>query len=150
MTRSVRVPVQRLQHYPAEWPLPEYATMGSAAVDLRNAGERFELPPGGRRLVPTGLAIGLPPGFEAQVRPRSGLAIRRGIGIINAPGTIDSDYRGEIRVPLINHDAEVQEIEHGERIAQLLVAPVVAIEWEARLVLPETERGTGGFGSTGR
>jgi dUTP pyrophosphatase len=146
---AVRVAVQRLPHYPAEWPLPEYATPGSAAVDLRNAGEGFVLPPGGRRLVPTGLAVALPPGFEAQVRPRSGLAIRRGIGIINAPGTIDSDYRGEIQVPLINHDPSAQEIGHGERIAQLLLAPVVAIEWNLRVALPETERGTGGFGSTG-
>jgi dUTP pyrophosphatase len=150
VTRAIRVPVQRLPHYPAEWSLPEYATPGSAAMDLRNAGEQFELPPGGRRLVPTGLAIALPDGFEAQVRPRSGLAIRRGIGIINAPGTIDSDYRGEILVPLINHDAERQEIGHGERIAQLLVAAVVGVEWESRRTLPETGRGSGGFGSTGR
>jgi dUTP pyrophosphatase len=149
MTETIRVPVQRLPHYPADWPLPAYATPGSAAVDLRNAGERFVLAPGGRRLVPTGLAIALPAGFEAQVRPRSGLAIRRGIGIINSPGTIDSDYRGEVQVPLINHDSEPQEIGRGERIAQLVVAAVVTIVWDPRGDLPETERGTGGFGSTG-
>jgi len=148
--RSVKVRVRRLENYPASWPLPEYATPGSAAVDLRNAGPGITLPPGGRHLVPTGLAIALPGGLEAQVRPRSGLAIRRGLGIVNAPGTIDSDYRGEIRVPIINHDAEPQRIEHGERIAQLLIAPVVRIDWDPVAELPGTERGDGGFGSTGR
>lgn len=150
MTGVIRVQVQRLPHYPAEWSLPEYATPGSAAVDLRNAGERVLLAPGGRRLIPTGLAMALPAGWEAQVRPRSGLAIHRGIGIINAPGTIDSDYRGEIMVPLINHDSSPQEVGHGERIAQLLVAPVGRIDWESRDLLPESERGAGGFGSTGK
>lgn len=142
--------VRRLEHYPADWPLPEYATPGSAAVDLRNAGPAVTLPPGGRHLVPTGLALALPEGTEAQVRPRSGLAIRRGLGIINAPGTIDSDYRGEVRVPMINHDTAPQELAHGERIAQLVLARVVRIEWEPAAALPETERGSGGFGSTGR
>lgn len=145
-----RVLVRRLPNYPSEWPLPGYATPGSAAVDLRNAGPSVTLGPGERQLVPTGLAVALPTGTEAQVRPRSGLAIRRGLGIINAPGTIDSDYRGEIQVPMINHDGSAQEIEHGERIAQLVVARVVQIEWEPAEVLPETERGAGGFGSTGR
>lgn len=147
---AVRVRVRRLESYPEEWPLPEYATPGSAAVDLRNAGPTVTLPPGGRYLVPTGLAVALPEGTEAQVRPRSGLAIRRGIGIINSPGTIDSDYRGELRVPLINHDTEPQEIGHGERVAQMLIGRVVRIEWEAVADLPESERGDGGFGSTGR
>lgn len=142
--------VRRLDNYPPDWPLPEYATTGSAAVDLRNAGPSFALAPGERRLVPTGLAVALPEGTEAQVRPRSGLAVRRGIGLINSPGTIDSDYRGEVRVPLINHDREPQEIEHGERIAQLVLARVIRIEWKAVQSLPETERGVGGFGSTGR
>jgi alanine dehydrogenase len=104
----------------------------------------------GRRLVPTGLAIALPPGMEAQIRPRSGLALKRGVSIINTPCTIDSDYRGEIRIPLINLDTEPQLIEHGERIAQLLVAPVVRIEWQPASSLPPSERGEGGFGSTGR
>jgi dUTP pyrophosphatase len=146
----VRVLVRQLENYPAEWALPAYATPGSAAVDLRNAGESFTLAPLGRRLVPTGLAIALPPHTEAQIRPRSGLAIKRGISIINTPCTIDSDYRGEIRIPLINLDAEPQLIEHGERIAQLLVATVLRIEWQPAADLPASERGAGGFGSTGR
>jgi len=149
VTDTVRVAIRRLPHFPADWPLPGYATAGAAAVDLRNAGETFTLPPGGRRLVPTGLAIALPDGTEAQVRPRSGLAVHRGIGIINAPGTIDSDYRGEVQVPMINHDRAPQEIRHGERIAQLVVARVVAIEWTEAMTLPESGRGDGGFGSTG-
>lgn len=147
---SANVLVQRLENYPAAWALPGYATPGSAAVDLRNAGEAFTLPPLGRRLVPTGLAIALPPGTEAQIRPRSGLALQRGITIINTPCTIDSDYRGEIRIPLINLDAAPQVIEHGERVAQMLVAQVVRIEWAAADALPESERGGNGFGSTGR
>jgi dUTP pyrophosphatase len=146
----VQVLVHRLQNYPADWPLPTYATPGSAAVDLRNAGPALVLASLGRSLVPTGLAIALPEGMEAQIRPRSGLALHRGIGIINSPCTIDSDYRGEIRVPLINLDGESQEIAHGERIAQLLLARVIHIEWEPADTLPETARGTGGFGSTGR
>jgi dUTP pyrophosphatase len=147
---SIRILVQRLDNYPADWPLPGYATDGSAAVDLRNAGPAITIPPLGRVLVPTGLAIALPHGVEAQVRPRSGLAIRQGIGILNAPGTIDSDYRGEIGVPLINFDAETQSVAHGERIAQLLVAYVPKILWEPVAALPTSGRGTGGFGSTGR
>jgi len=147
---AVKVLVQRLQNYPAEWSLPAYATPGSAAVDLRNAGETVTLAPLERRLVPTGLAIALPAELEAQIRPRSGLALRRGISIINTPCTIDSDYRGEIRIPLINLDGQPQVVEHGERIAQLLVAEVVRIEWESAARLPDSERGAGGFGSTGR
>jgi dUTP pyrophosphatase len=150
VTDSVRVAIRRLPHYPPDWPLPEYATPGSAAMDLRNAGETFTLAAGERRLTPTGLALALPEGMEAQVRPRSGLAIHRGIGIINSPGTIDSDYRGEVKVPIINHDPGPQEVAHVERIAQLLVARVVRIEWEDRQELPESVRGAGGFGSTGR
>src|SRR5690606_31319476 len=113
--------VVRLDHYPADWPLPGYATPGAAAVDLRNAGPAFTLEPFERRLVPTGLAIALPEGLEAQIRPRSGLALRRGITIVNTPCTIDSDYRGEIRIPLMNVDREPQHIESGERIAQMLL-----------------------------
>ena len=150
MSDTVRVLVKRLAHFPAGWELPSYATAGSAAVDLRHAGDTVTLAPGERYLAPTGLAVALPAGWEAQVRPRSGLSIRRGIGVINAPGTIDSDYRGEIRVPLVNHDSAPQAIDHGERIAQLLVAPVPRLEWAEVDVLPDSERGTGGFGSTGR
>jgi len=147
---SVSVLVQRLDNYPADWPLPAYATAGSAAVDLRNAGPTLTLPPLGRQLVPTGLAIALPPGFEAQIRPRSGLALKRGISIVNTPCTIDSDYRGEVRIPLVNLDGAPQEVAHGERIAQLLVLPVPRIEWQDVPALPESERGAGGFVSTGR
>ncbi len=134
-----------------DWPLPEYATPGSAGVDLRNAGPEVVIPPLGRVLIPTGLSIALPIGTEAQVRPRSGLAFRRGIGIPNAPGTIDSDYRGELCVPLINYDGEAQCIAHGERIAQLVLAKVERIAWEPVAELPaDSVRGDGGFGSTGR
>lgn len=150
MDEAVRVLVRRLAHWPAEWTLPAYATPGSAAVDLRNAGATLVLPPLGRQLVPTGLAIALPRGTEAQIRPRSGLALHRGISIVNTPCTIDSDYRGEIRIPLINLDASPQEVAHGERIAQMLIAKVIRIAWEAAEVLPASERGEGGFGSTGR
>lgn len=145
----VRVQIRRLENYPAEWPLPTYATPGSAAVDLRNAGPTVVIPPLGRVLVPTGLAIALPEGMEAQIRPRSGLAWRRGISIVNTPCTIDSDYRGEIRIPFINFDSEPQTLEAGERVAQLLVARVVRIDWEPVDALPDSERGSGGFGSTG-
>ncbi len=147
---AITVLVKRLDNYPADWPLPAYATPGSAAVDLRNAGPAVTLPPLGRHLVPTGLAIALPLGTEAQIRPRSGLALMRGLSIVNTPCTLDSDYRGEIRIPMINLDREPQEIAHGERIAQLLVATVLRLDWQPTPELPESERGTGGFGSTGR
>ncbi len=147
---SVSVLIQRLDNYPRDWPLPAYATEGSAAVDLRNAGPTVTLAPLGRQLVPTGLAIALPEGFEAQIRPRSGLALRRGISIANTPCTIDSDYRGEIRIPIVNLDGAPQEIAHGERIAQMLVTRVPRIAWEEVPELPASARGAGGFGSTGR
>lgn len=150
MAEQATVLVRRLENYPADWGLPAYATPGSAAVDLRNAGPTLTLGPGERQLVPTGLAVALPDGMEAQVRPRSGLAIRRGLGLINSPGTIDSDYRGEIQIPLINHDREAQDVDHGERVAQLVLARVVQVAWSETDALPETTRGAGGFGSTGR
>ena len=149
-TEAVRVRIRRLENYPAAWALPTYATAGSAAVDLRNAGPPITLASLQRMLIPTGLAIALPEGSEAQIRPRSGLALRQGVSIVNTPCTIDSDYRGEIRIPLINLDREPQRVDHGERIAQLLVARVMRIEWEPADTLPETARGAGGFGSTGR
>ena len=142
--------IQRLDNYPPDWPLPAYATEGSAAVDVRNAGPTVTLAPLARELVPTGLAIALPAGFEAQIRPRSGLALRRGLSIANTPCTIDSDYRGEIRIPMVNLDAAPQKIAHGERIAQLLVLPVPRLAWEEVAELPPSGRGAGGFGSTGR
>ncbi|MGH7461837.1 MAG: dUTP diphosphatase [Longimicrobiales bacterium] len=147
---TIRVPIRRLENFPADWPLPAYATEGSAAVDLRNAGPAVTLPPLGRALIPTGLAFALPDDLEAQIRPRSGLALHRGISIINTPCTIDSDYRGELRIPLINFDAAPQEIAHGERIAQLLLGRVLRIQWQDVADLPASGRGMGGFGSTGR
>ena len=147
---AIEVLVQRLSNYPDDWALPEYATSGSAAVDLRNAGETVTLEPLQRVLIPTGLAIALPEGTEAQIRPRSGLALRHGISIINTPCTIDSDYRGEIRIPLINLDREPQTLQHGERVAQLLAAAVLRIDWKTADELPRSGRGAGGFGSTGR
>lgn len=131
-------------------PLPAYATPLSAGMDLRaNLAEPLMLAPLERRLVPTGLSVALPPGYEAQVRPRSGLALKKGIGIVNAPGTIDADYRGEIGVVLVNLSAEPFVVEDGERIAQLVVARHETVEWETADALDETERGAGGFGHTG-
>lgn len=146
----MNVLVQRLSNFPAEWDLPAYGTDGSAAVDLQNAGPTITLAPMERQLFSTGLAIALPPDMEAQIRPRSGLAFKRGISIVNTPCTIDADYRGELRIPLINFDREPQEIAHGERIAQMLIATVVRISWELSAELPASGRGAGGFGSTGR
>ena len=130
-------------------PLPGYATDGAAGLDLM-AVEPHRMLPGERRLVRTGFSIALPPGCEGQIRPRSGLAARLGLTVLNAPGTIDPDYRGEIKVLLVNLGSEPVDIEPGDRIAQLVVAPfgkVSAVEVE---VLPDTSRGAGGFGSTGR
>ena len=146
---EVRVAIRRLDHFPGDWELPSYATPGAAAVDLRNAGPDIELPSLGRALVPTGLAIALPAGFEAQVRPRSGLSSRRGVGLVNSPGTIDSDYRGELLIPVINFDPAPQRLQHGERVAQLVLAAVERIGWDEVDVLPSSERAEGGFGSTG-
>jgi len=129
--------------------LPRYETEGSAGLDLR-ADEPVSLAPGERALVATGLALELPPGFEGQVRPRSGLAVRHGVGMVNAPGTIDSDYRGEVKVILVNHGQAAVRFERGERIAQLVVAPVVRATLVVAEALGETGRGAGGFGSTGR
>lgn len=131
-------------------PLPQYATPQSAGVDLRaNLNEPIVLKPLQRCLVPTGLFLALPQGYEAQVRPRSGLAIKKGITVLNSPGTIDADYRGEINVILVNLSAEEFVIEDGERIAQMVIARHEQAEWEEVEVLDETERGAGGFGHTG-
>lgn len=132
--------------------LPRYETEGSAGMDLRAAvadAEPVTLEPGARGLLPTGLAIALPDGFEAQIRPRSGLALKHGITCLNAPGTVDADYRGEVQVLLINHGAEPFVIRRGERIAQMVIAPVVQADWNVVTVLPGSARGVGGFGSTG-
>lgn len=133
--------------------LPAYETTGSAGMDLRAAvgeGEVLTLQPGARALVPTGLKIALEPGFEAQVRPRSGLALKHGITTLNSPGTIDSDYRGEVGVILINHGQEAFDIRRGERIAQMVIARHEQAAISVVTTLDETERGEGGFGSTGR
>lgn len=146
---ALRVAVTRLAHG-RDLPLPAYATPGSAGLDLLAAVDAATvLSPGGRMLVPTGLALALPPGTEAQIRPRSGLAIKHGVTCLNAPGTIDSDYRGEVGVILINHGAEPFTITRGMRIAQLVVAQVTQLVWDDVAVLPATMRGEGGFGSTG-
>lgn len=132
-------------------PLPEYATPLSAGLDLRaNLSSPVTLLPMGRALIPTGLFIALPPGFEAQVRPRSGLALKKGIGVLNSPGTIDADYRGEIGVILVNLSDEPFVVQDGERIAQMVVARHERVEWTAVDELDETERGAGGFGHTGQ
>lgn len=130
--------------------LPEYATQGSAGMDLRaNLEEPFLLKAGARALIPTGLYIALPQGYEAQIRPRSGLALKKGIGLLNSPGTIDSDYRGEIGIIMMNHSNEDFLINDGERIAQMVIARYEQAEWQQVEDLDETERGAGGFGHTG-
>ena len=146
----MKVSLLRLPHA-TDLELPRYETVGSAGCDLRAAVEgELVLLPGDRALVPTGLAIALPDGYEAQVRPRSGLAVKHGATVLNSPGTIDADYRGEIKVPLINHGREPFPIRRGERIAQLIVAPFTQVAWVEVETLDATERGVGGFGSTGR
>ena len=145
------VPIRRLPNNP-DLPLPAYETAGAAGMDLRAAGAEEEpivLRPGARMAVPTGLAFALPQGFEGQVRPRSGLAARHGVTQVNTPGTIDSDYRGEVKVILINLGEEDFTIRRGDRIAQLVIAPVTRAEWNEVESLDETARGAGGFGSTG-
>jgi len=132
-------------------PLPAYATEGSAGMDLRaNLSGPVELQPLERQMIPTGIYIELPPGYEAQVRPRSGLAARQGITCLNSPGTVDSDYRGELKVILINLSSEVQVLQPGDRIAQLVVSPVTRVDWEEVGEIGMTVRNTGGFGHTGK
>jgi dUTP pyrophosphatase len=146
------IAVRRLPHG-AGLPLPAYETALAAGMDLRAAVEEaapLTLAPGERAAVPTGLAIALPPGFEAQVRPRSGLALKAGVTCLNTPGTIDADYRGEVKVILVNFGQEPFVVRRGERIAQMVVAPVVQATWREVDSLDDTARGAGGFGSTGR
>ena len=146
------VPIVRLPHG-ADLPLPAYETAQAAGMDLRAAvpeDEPVVLRPGSRFAVPTGLAFALPPGFEGQVRPRSGLAFKHGVTCLNTPGTVDADYRGEVKVILINHGEEDFTIRRGERIGQLIVAPVVQAQWQEVESLDDTVRGAGGFGSTGQ
>ncbi len=132
-------------------PLPSYATDGAAGIDIRAfLATPFELQPLQRALIPTGLYIELPSGYEAQIRPRSGLAIKQGITCLNSPGTIDADYRGEIKIILINLSGDKQIINSGDRIAQMVVQKVEKVDWEPVTLLTETDRSSGGFGSTGK
>ena len=147
MGEPVAVQVKRLPHGQG-LDLPAYATSGAAGMDVV-AAETVTLQPGQRHAVATGLALAIPPGFEIQVRPRSGLALKHGITVPNTPGTIDSDYRGELKVILINHGPDAFAIARGDRIAQLVLAPVVQAAWDEVDELDDTERGAGGFGSTG-
>jgi dUTP pyrophosphatase len=147
---ALEVSLLRLAHA-AALPLPERASTGSAGFDLRAAiSETFRLEPAARTLVPTGFVWQIPAGWEGQVRPRSGLALRHGVTVLNAPGTIDSDYRGEVAVLLVNLGSEPFPIEPGDRIAQLVLAPVASAHLSEAPTLTETDRGAGGFGSTGR
>jgi dUTP pyrophosphatase len=144
------IQIVRLPHG-RDLPLPSYQTAQAAGLDLLAAIETpVTLAPGARMLIPTGIAIALPQGHEAQVRPRSGLAAKHGVTLLNSPGTIDADYRGEIQVLLINLGAEPVVIERGMRIAQMVIAPVSRAEWREVAALPISERGPGGFGSTGQ
>jgi len=149
MTRPVQVLVQRLPHA-ADLPLPSYATPDASGADVAAAvKEDVALKQMERCAIPTGLVVAVPPGYEVQVRPRSGLALSHGVTVANAPGTVDSDYRGELMVVLINLGNETYTVKRGERIAQLVVAPVVRGTFTVRESLPPSERGSGGFGSTG-
>ena len=147
MSQPVKVEVKRLPHG-AGLPLPAYATAGAAGMDVVSA-ESVTIACGARHAVATGLALAIPEGYEIQVRPRSGLALKHGITVPNTPGTIDSDYRGELKVILINLGTEPFAIARGDRVAQLVLAPVVQAAWDEVAELDATERGTGGFGSTG-
>lgn len=148
--RGVPVEVVRLRRGRDPLPLPGYMTPGAAGLDLlADLETELVLAAGERRLVPTGIGVAIPPGFEGQVRPRSGLAAREGLTILNAPGTIDSDYRGEVQVLLVNLGATPVHVRRGDRIAQLVVAPVASIVWHEVAELPPSTRGEGGFGSTG-
>ena len=147
---TLAIDFKRLDHG-QDLPLPFYATPGSAGVDLMAAvSQPLVIAPMERALVPAGFAMALPEGFEAQVRPRSGLAIKHGITVINAPGTIDSDYRGEVKIPLINLSDQPFTIERGDRIAQMVIAPVKQAQFAEVEALDQTQRGEGGFGSTGK
>ena len=148
-TRTVRVHVRRVRRSVHPLALPRYMTPGAAGMDLAaDVSAEVMLRPGERRLVPTGLALAIPAGYEGQVRPRSGLAHRDGLTLLNAPGTIDADYRGEVQVLLINLGCAAVRICRGDRIAQLVVSPVATVTWQEVETLPATTRGNGGFGST--
>lgn len=152
MHDPVSIDLVRLPHGEG-LPLPRQQTPGAAGLDLAAAigpDEVIDIAPGAMAMIPTGLRVALPPGYEAQIRPRSGLAARHGVTVLNSPGTVDADYRGEVKVMLINHGPAPFAVRRGERIAQMVVAPVSRVQFEIREVLDATERGTGGHGSTGR
>jgi dUTP pyrophosphatase len=150
MAAELRVSVSRIRRGTTPLPLPLYMSAHAAGLDLAADLEApLDLAPGARALVPTGLAIAIPPGYEGQVRPRSGRAFSDGLTVLNAPGTIDADYRGEVRVLLVNLGEAGVRIAHGDRIAQLVIAPVVRVAWDEVQALETTDRGAGGFGSTG-
>lgn len=147
--KRMKIAFKKMPHA-ADLTLPSYESAGAAGMDIRAALEKtVHLEPGQRSLIPTGLQMALPHGFEAQIRPRSGLAIKHGISMVNSPGTIDADYRGEVKIILINHGQETFSVSHGDRIAQMIIAPVIQAEIFESDSLSETERGDGGFGSTG-
>lgn len=149
---EITVAVRPLPHFEG-LELPAYETLGAAGMDVRAAvaqDEPLVLNPGAKTMVPTGLSVAIPQGYEIQMRPRSGLAAKHGITCLNSPGTIDSDYRGELKVILINHGQEAFTIARGERIGQMLLAPVTRLVWKQVEALDDTDRGAGGFGSTGR
>jgi dUTP pyrophosphatase len=148
---NIVIAVKRLRPTADPLPLPRYMTPGAAGMDLlADVDAPIVLAPGARALIPTGLAVEIPPGFEAQIRPRSGLALKHGITLLNSPGTIDSDYRGEVQVLLCNLGQQPYSVGHGERIAQLIIAPVVQAQWREVDELATSERGAGGFGHTGK
>ena len=149
MTPEVRVPIVRVRNAAEPLPLPRYMTPDAAGMDLlADVQDDVTLAAGDRCLVPTGIAVAIPAGFEGQVRPRSGLAVRQGLTLLNAPGTVDADYRGEVQVLLVNLGREPIRIRRGDRIAQLVVAPVARVVWQEASALAPSERGAGGFGST--
>ena len=149
----INIKLKKLEHFDTSLPLPSYETAGAAGADIRASlgpGEKMTLKPGERSLIPTGLAMEIPLGYEVQVRPRSGLSYKTGLMVVNSPGTIDSDYRGEVKIILGNLGNKDEDIEHGDRVAQILVAPVPQANFQVDEELSNTERGAGGFGSTGR
>ena len=154
MIKPVTVKVKKLSHYDESFPLPSYETAGAAGADVRaslGTGEKLLIKPGERVLIPTGLSMEIPMGYEVQVRPRSGLSFKTGLMVLNSPGTIDSDYRGEVKIILGNLGKNDEVINHGDRVAQLVLAPVTQALYEVSTdELTETARGAGGFGSTGK
>jgi dUTP pyrophosphatase len=148
MIEEISIPVRKLPDH-GDLPLPRYMTEHAAGMDVCAAVEgEVEIPPGTRQMIPTGIAIALPEGYEAQIRPRSGMAIRNGVTLVNAPGTIDADYRGEVRILMINHGEKPFVVRRGDRIAQMVIQRVCRVAWIASDQLPSTGRGEGGFGHT--